>query len=469
MKLKWKIYSLCLLIYVMSIVLTALTVTTASYNSLLEKEKQRSLDEQKSIKNSASLYLLVNMKDSESEVRLEDYSERLVDMFTSKSIYLQVFSKEGRLLSDGFHISYEKDASEISNSTEGNYILRNIENKRYLFINERLDLGGDYITLTVIKDVSHVDDQKSDMYSSFFKASLIGLVVMSFLVIIMGRFITDPIEYLISASKKISQGNYNDRVTVSSQDEIGMLSQQFNTMAQEIENKIEELQRESKNKQDFIDNLTHELRTPLTSIIGYSELLMGVKYNEATFNKGLSFIYSEGKRILSMVNTLMDLILTRVYSPNTIESNVQELLESACKSISLKAEGKAVNIALLGENFKLVVDETLFKMVIINLLDNAIKASPEGGNIELYYSASDLLGEIKITDYGRGISEEHIKRLTEPFYRADKSRSRQEGGLGLGLALVQTIIAAHKGRLAITSKVGEGTSVTISIPLKEVN
>lgn len=466
MKLKGKIYLLCLAIYIMSIVLTVVVVTSSSYNALLKKEIERSLAEQESIRNSASLYLLVNMKDSENKVRLEDYSERIVDMFTSKSVYLQVYSKEGKLLSDGFHVYYNKTENETKELSTRNYILRTLENSHYLFINEKLDFGRDYIVLTTIKDVTHIKELRYDMYLSFFRASLVGLFIMIVLVELLGSFITRPIHYLISASKKIARGNYEDRASVSSKDEIGMLSLQFNAMAQEIQNKIQELQRESQNKQEFIDNLTHELRTPLTSIIGYSELLMAIKYDEAAFNKGLGFIHSEGNRILNMVNVLMDLILARVHSINTEEITVKELVTSAFNSVLLRAEEKSIEVITYGQDFVFEVDKALLKMAVINVIDNAIKASPRGSVIEVKYDASDINGDITITDQGCGISEEHIRKIREPFYRVDKSRSRHEGGLGLGLALVQTIITSHNGKLFINSKPGKGTSVTISIPLK---
>jgi signal transduction histidine kinase len=452
----------------MSIVLTALTVTSSSYNSLLKSEIEGSLQQQESIKKSALLYLLTNIKDRGNDNLLEDYSTALVDMFTSKSVYLQVFSKEGQLLSDGFHIAYEIDKGVIESASSRNYILRTIDSKHYLFINEKLEFGGDYVILTTISDVSHIDAQRTNMYLSFFRTSLLGLILMSFLVVILGRFITRPLEYLISASRKIAEGNYSGRVAAQSHDEIGLLTHQFNSMAEEIENKVAQLKLESQNKQDFIDNLTHELRTPLTSIIGYSELLLGIKYEEANFNKGLSFINSEGKRILNMVKELMDLILARTSDLNIKAYPVDKLITAACEAIAFKAEKKLMDIKLQGESFSLAVDETLFKMVLINLLDNAIKASAERGSIEIYYEASGSNGRITITDHGLGISEEHLKKITEPFYRVDKSRSRQEGGLGLGLALVKTILDAHGGNIDFSSEKGKGTSVSISIPLKEV-
>lgn len=469
MKLKWKIYFLCLLIYIVSIIVTAAVVTSSSYNSLMNKEIQRNLNAQESIKKSSLLYLLTNMKDTDSSARLEDYSQALVDMFTSKNVYLQIYSPQGQLIADGFHLGTGKSQSEIVATSSRDYILKTIGRKHYLFINEKLEYGGHYVILTTVNDVSQINVQRTNMYISFLKASIMGLIIMSFLVVMLGQFITNPLGQLIATSRKISEGNYSHRVPVKSQDEIGMLSLQFNTMAEEIESKIRELQIEAQNKQEFIDNLTHELRTPLTSIIGYSDLLLAIKYDEKKFSKGLSFINSEGKRILTMVNELMNLILSRKDKFNITPYSVKTLLCSACESLSLKAKEKLIDLITEGDDFYLPVDETLFTMVLINLLDNAIKASPEESTIDVSYKLSDHIATITIKDQGCGIAKEHLNKITEPFYRVDKSRTREEGGAGLGLALVKTILEAHGASINFDSELEKGTSVTISMKLEDVN
>ncbi|MDP4089398.1 MAG: HAMP domain-containing sensor histidine kinase [Bacillota bacterium] len=470
MKLKWKIYFLCLIIYVMSIVLTAVVVTSSSYNSLLGREKDRSLDEETSIRNGVSMYLTYNVTTPLEELARMDYHAKLLTaLYSSDNIYIQIYSKEGSLLSSGFPHDYTNSKTDMDKLTSRSFVLSRLNGSHYLSINDKVNYEGGYIILTTIKDVTYIDTQRNNMYLSFLKTSAAGLIIMSFLVVILGGYITNPIEYLTAAARKISSGNYKDRVTIASKDEIGVLSRQFNQMAEEIENKIEELEVEAQNKQDFIDNLTHELRTPLTSIIGYSELLIGIKYDEDSFNKGLGFINSEGKRILSMVNTLMELILARVNSINPVPCSIESLILSASKSIGLKAEQKNIRIICHGEDFAAAVDEELFKMALINLLDNAIKASQPEGAIEVEYSQGGLEGRVTVKDNGCGISAEHLQKILEPFYRVDKSRSKREGGLGLGLTLVKSIIVSHCGTMDIKSEPGKGTSVTVSIPLKEVN
>ena len=186
MKLKWKIYFLCLLIYIVSIIVTAVVVTSSSYNSMIKKEIQRNLNAQASIKKVPFSIFLTNMKDSNSSARLEDYSQALVDMFTTKNVYLQIYSPQGELIADGFYLGQGKSKVDIVETSSRDYILKTIDKKHYLFINERLEYGGDYVILTTVNDVSQIQEQKSNMYLSFLRASLIGLVIMSLLVIMLG-------------------------------------------------------------------------------------------------------------------------------------------------------------------------------------------------------------------------------------------------------------------------------------------
>lgn len=169
-----------------------------------------------------------------------------------------------------------------------------------------------------------------------------------------------------------------------------------------------------------------------------------------------------------MVNGLMDLILSRMESLNISPASVKEIISSACERVALKANEKLIEIKIEGDDFPIPVDETLFTMAIINLLDNAIKASPAESTIKVYYSQSNNMANITINDQGCGIPQEHLHKITEPFYRVDKSRSRQQGGAGLGLALVKTILDAHHASIAFDSEPGKGTSVTISINLEDV-
>ncbi len=282
-------------------------------------------------------------------------------------------------------------------------------NQHYLFVNELFKINKEQILLSYIKNITHVDTQKKQQYKFFVKTGAIGFIFIAILSMIISKLIIKPIENLSKASKHIAIGNYENRAQVITKDEIGTLAIQFNLMAEEIEKKIHELEEEAQRKQRFIDNLTHELRTPLTSVIGYSDILSSIKYDEGNFNKGLGYINSEGKRMLNLVTTLKDML----------------------------------------------------KGVLINLIDNSIKASSCGSKIILGIEEFENTVCIYIKDFGCGMIDEEVKKVLEPFYRVDKSRARKDGGVGLGLSICDEIIKRHNGRLEINSKLCEGTTVRI--------
>ena len=326
-----------------------------------------------------------------------------------------------------------------------------------------MDLNDESFIISYIKDITHMDEIKMEQRNFFIKVGFIGFIFITIVIIIISNIIIKPIEILSETSQKIANGDYNCRVKVKGKDEIGLLANQFNKMAEQIENKMNELKVEGDRKQRFIDNLTHELRTPLTSIIGYSELLMGIKYDEKRFYKGLNYINSEGKRLLKMSKVLMSMILVREDSIELKEENIIEVLSEAVQVMKIRADKKNIHMNVQGEERLISVHRDTIKLVLINLIDNAIKASNFGGSITLGVESYNEKNCVYVKDEGRGMEEEDIKKVLEPFYRVHKSRSRKEGGAGLGLALCNEIINKHNGELKIKSKVDEGTVVKIII------
>jgi signal transduction histidine kinase len=315
--------------------------------------------------------------------------------------------------------------------------------------------------LCTIKDVTYIDDHKSTLYKYFLEAGAAGFAIVAFFTGLMSKVVLKPVNTLISASESIASGNFKERVKVRTKDEIGVLGKQFNIMAEEVENRIEELKEETERKQRFIDNLTHEMRTPLTSIIGYSDLMMNIKYDEATFRKSLGFIKSEGQRMLKMVTSLMEMILVRENKIEKKNHDIMYLLKEVFEVMTIKAEKKQVRLDIEGGNFSAAFDYDLLKGAVINLVDNAINACSPQDSVTLGSGEVESRPYIFIRDTGRGISSEELTRITEPFYRVDKSRSRKEGGAGLGLSICSEILRKHGARLEIESEIGKGTMVKI--------
>jgi signal transduction histidine kinase len=463
MKLRWKIYIICIVIYITALVFTCIIVTENTYASLLNKEVERALQEEKNMRDSALLFLVSSQKLQEEKIDLFHYSGMIVDIFSGKNSFIEIYNKDKEKLASTLNTEWNFKRDDLDKvQLEGKcYVLRKDNDRRYLFVSDLMRLEQEELILCYIKDISEINNQKNEQYWFFLRTGASGLILMAFVVIFLSRIIIKPVDNLVQASRRIAEGNFTERVVVSGKDEISLLGSQFNVMAEEIEHKISELRSETEKKQRFIDNLSHELRTPLTSIIGYSELLKKVKYDENTFNKGLSYIHSEGNRILRLTNSLMEIILSRESELELIETDVISLLFEVKEIMEPKLAEREMSIRVVGEDTVIMLDREMIKGALINLVENAIKASVSKSSIIIGADNSEERGCIFVQDEGKGMDECEISKIMEPFYRVDKARSKKDGGVGLGLAICGQIVEKHGAKMSISSKLGEGTKVSI--------
>jgi signal transduction histidine kinase len=353
------------------------------------------------------------------------------------------------------------DIKSVLSSKKDNYILKDINGKHYLFINSYANINEESLVISYIKELSFVDYERDRQYSYFFAVGLVGLVIITLVTSVLSKIVLKPITRLSQTVKQISSGDYEQRVNVKSNDEIGEMAIEFNKMADTIQYQISKLELESENKQIFIDDLTHEIRTPLTSIIGYADILSKIEYNKEKFDKSLGYIYSEGNRMLKLSKALMKLILVREEELTLSGVDTKDLLYEVKEMLLIKAAKKNVTIELLTSNIKVNGDEELLFRLFTNLLDNAIKASYIDGKVEVGSEIINGRNAIYIKDFGVGMESEQIHRITEPFYRIDKSRSRKEGGAGLGLTICNEIVKKHSAQMQIFSKLDKGTKICI--------
>lgn len=470
MKFAWRIFILCIGVYVVSLIVTGIIVTENTYKSLLNKEVERSIDEADNLYSTLTLYLINNKRVSNQDIPLKDYSQGIVDMFETENGYLEVFDDKLSLLASNTTQAWFLPRKELDAALQGqkNFILRRDEaGKRYLFITNSLEIDEEKIILSFIKNISHIDEQRKEQYLFFIRVGIIGLFFVAIIAQFISRFLMKPIMDLSQTAQNIASGNYQERAKSTGSDEVGLLAEQFNIMASEIERRINQLEKESERKQRFIDNLTHEIRTPLTSIIGYAEVLQKIDYDPEIFYKSLKYIQSEGSRMLKLANTLMDVILLREKALHLEENKVLPILQEIKDIMKVKAGEKGIQINVQGEDVKLLLDKDLFKGAVLNLVDNAINASEQGKNIVLGIENNRGKVIVFVQDEGKGMETWEMKKVKEPFYRIEKSRSRKEGGLGLGLAITHQIVEGHGAQLDIESQPGQGTKVSISFQVEE--
>ena len=233
---------------------------------------------------------------------------------------------------------------------------------------------------------------------------------------------------------------------------------------------ITELRRLEKIRQDFVANVSHELRTPISSIKGYAEtLLEGALEDKDNAKEFINIIYQDSNRLANLINDLLDLskIESGKMRMSPVPLDTIPLIKRAVAVIENQAKAKSIALKLnLPDDLpRINSDETRFSQVMINLIDNAIKYSPEGGLITISAKLVNNVLQIDVSDTGIGISEKDLPRIFERFYRVDKARSRELGGTGLGLSIVKHIVQAHGGEVWVRSELGLGSTFSFTIPL----
>lgn len=319
--------------------------------------------------------------------------------------------------------------------------------------------------LETMKDVTSVFEERTKGFAVYRRVTLVMLLCSSVIMFFISYWLTQPIRLLTKATKKMAEGDYSYRAKQISEDEMGQLTSDFNVMANALEDNIHKLENEIRAREDFIAAFSHELKTPLTAIIGYADLLRSRKLDDEKHFLSANYIYTEGKRLETMSFRLLDMIVTKRGEVSLQSVKVSQLFQYLQ---DLYGENKEMEIFIQYDEDVITAEANLLKTVLINLTDNAIKASEPGQRIEIRGRKAVDGYHFIVQDHGVGIPEEECKKITEAFYMVDKSRSRSRNGAGLGLALCTTILELHNSRLEIESVLGEGSTFCFCIPNEEV-
>lgn len=317
--------------------------------------------------------------------------------------------------------------------------------------------------LETLKDVSEVFRERHLGFSVYRRVTILMLVFGTVLMLVISSWLTKPIRLLTRATKRMAAGDYGYRARQISNDELGQLTTDFNHMANVLEENINKLEEEIQAREDFVAAFAHELKTPLTAIIGYADMLRSRKLDEEKSFLSANYIYTEGKRLEAMSLRLLDIIVTK-------KEEVQfQLVPAASLFEYLKdmfASHTEMEFHFQYESCMVRAEANLIKSVLVNLLDNACKASEPGSPIEVRGKLTERGYRFEVKDVGVGIPREEQKNITKAFYMVDKSRSRSKNGAGLGLALCAEILLLHGSKLEIESEPGKGSCISFVLPDK---
>ena len=328
----------------------------------------------------------------------------------------------------------------------------------------QIQVNGETVGILLLNtrpDKNPLEDQFIRRINDSIFFSAIGAIILAFILgFILSRTITRPIRELIKATHEMADGKFGQQVPVRSRDEIGELASSFNKMN-------DDLSRSFNLRKQMTADIAHELRTPLSLIIGHAEAVHDGVLPPSKEN--FEIIREEAERLEKLVNDLRTLSLADAgelsveFQPveiNKLLGDIQShyMVPFNQKRVALDLEPAPVTLTAN-------LDPSRFSQVLTNILDNALRYTPEEGRVAIVIKQNGDLVEISIQDSGEGVTPEDAAHLFDRFYRADASRTRDEGGSGLGLAIAKSIVEMHKGRIWAESETGNGLKVVIQLPI----
>jgi len=371
------------------------------------------------------------------------------------------FAQDGTLLYT--NLPPDTDYSILSGVTDDTHVhaIQTVGEEHYLMVCGKITQSGVTLYFLAATGIGAVVAQKEQMTRSFagvyFSTLGLGMIV----ILALSALVTGPLKRINRAAAGIARGRYSARLPGTRGDEIGELSRSFNRMADAVEEKVAELSENARQKEEFIASFAHELKTPMTSVIGYADMLYQKTLTDGQIKEAAWYILSEGLRLEALSLKLMDLIVLNRQEFTLEGMHAEELFASIAGGLKPMLDEKQVSLHLKVSPAFIRVEYDLFKTLMLNLIDNAVKAGCD--RIDVIGQPNGERYGVMVADNGRGMPAPELARITEAFYTVDKSRSRKQHGVGLGLALAARIANIHGGTLAFRSGEGIGTVAKVDL------
>ena len=458
MKFAWKMIALVSVLLALSLAVGGVVVVQQAFRSELDAAVSEAQEDMKLF--STTLQALCLMENSRQEPsQLVTLVLQSYPVFDSCQYW--VYDADGRPLIGTGEARLEELPEQAAGVIETQILQQ--EDRYTVCSTLRLTILEQSFVLERSRDITGTVEHAEQNLRRYELVMLAILLVGIPLTTLLTLWMTRPIRRISRTAKQLSDGHYDRRVRLESDDELGQLAQDFNRMADALEDKIHALEDAAQRQKDFTASFAHELKTPLTSVIGYADTLRSRSLPQKQQVEAAGYIFSEGKRLEAMSFALLDLFALDRETPGMQPVSVAQLCRELSQSVTYPLRTSGVTLRVQAEPCEITAAPELLKTLLYNLIDNARKASKPGGSIELTGRRAGDGYCFTVRDHGSGIPEEALSRLTEPFYMVDKSRARAQGGAGLGLALCQRIAQAHGGTLSFESKEGEGTTVRVQI------
>ncbi|MFB6644475.1 sensor histidine kinase [Bacillus toyonensis] len=401
-----------------------------------------------------------DIKYKHGKLKIDDEFETLED-----GVNILIYSKQGELLAGHNPAGFNKKGLLKSDEIQ---IIKN-GNKEWIVYDFLYHAGGD--EQVWVRGIMTMNQLSSTM-STIILVTLITFPLLILIAAVGGYFITQrafrPVKQMSDSASEIGDGkDLSKRINLqgSSKDEMYHLAQTFDKMFERLETSFE-------SEKQFTSDASHELRTPTSVIISQCEYALSQKHNPKEMEESLEVILRQSRKMSSLISQLLLLARVDQGKHDTFQFeciNMSELAEIVVEELSLMVQEASIDITTnIEEDLFMKADQTLMMRLLMNLLTNAIAYGKENGsvNVQLCRDGTNIIG--KVSDNGIGISEQHITKIWERFYRVDAARkSSNIGNTGLGLSMVKWIVELHRGEITVESKLGEGSTFTFKLPIEK--
>lgn len=469
LKFFWKIFFTAMIISTLSVAMSGYILINSGSKIILQNEIQSNYDMgdivYNYLSNEIENTMVYNSFTNQTDVleAINDIAQSVNINYSKGKIKFAIINENAQTVFSSLNHDFDKEIIFSLEDNQKGYSLRKISDNVYIQTIRPAKLQDRNCYIETLSDISFIFENQNVQYQTLLKIMIVMFLCVGLLTFFISHILMRQVVLLASTTKKISAGNLSKRVPINGYDEFAELSQNFNDMADALEEKMEELKIESEKNEMFVGAFSHELKTPLTSIIGYSDMLRSKRMNEEKTALCANYIFKEGKRLEKLSMRLLDLIVIKNQEINPVETHMEIFFQEVQSVIVPKLMKKDIRFYVNIESAVVLMEPELMKTVFLNLLDNAIKAIDNTGDIAISGEKQEEDYIVTIKDNGKGMNAEDLKKIKQAFYMVDKSRSRKQGGAGLGLAICDMILQLHGFEISFKSKEGTGTIVMVKM------
>ena len=453
MKYWQKTYVATLLLFLVALNVSAFLMYRAALNTSLSAERERGFAEHGFIAGSLENDIAsVTSRSGGSSAGLSALFQSYAEYYMRQGVFIMLMDTDG---SGSGYVPVPENAPPAPKDGSQAVVVRDTAATSYLYASGLVGETG--YTLVTAHSVAAMRQHANDLARTLLIGSAGLCAMLGAALYLILKKLTRPIHTLSGAAAALAAGDYGARAPVRGKDELADLAGRFNAMADKIQVQIAELKDETEKRQRFIDDLAHELRTPLAAIGGYAQYLAAADITDDERLSALQYIARESDRLTDMSEKLLILARLRNEGVALLHIPLSPLFEDVRTALAHMTGAKKVSLVFDIADTAWRSDNTLLRMLFLNLVSNAIHACGKGGTVHV---TADENGAT-VWDDGCGMNAEALAHASEPFYRADKARSRQAGGAGLGLSICERICMNLGLEMQIHSTPGEGTTVSI--------